>query len=38
MLGFGAPTNGFSDAGEFRNFLSRDAEFFEDTVTMYQKR
>ena len=37
-LGLNTPTNGFSDATEFRSWLGREAEFFEDMVTTYQKR
>lgn len=37
-LGFSAPTNGFTDAAEFRSWLGRNRDFFEDMVQMYQKR
>lgn len=37
-LGLSAPTNGFTDSTEFRSWLGRETEFFEDMVTMYQKR
>jgi len=37
-LGLCAPTNGFTDATEFHTWLSRETEFFDEMVTMYQKR
>lgn len=38
VLGLSAPTNGFTDATEYHAWLSREAEFFDDTVRMYRKR
>jgi hypothetical protein len=37
-LGFSAPTNGFTDASEFRKWLGDETEYFDQMVTMYQKR
>lgn len=38
VLGRSAPTNGFSDASEFRIWLGRETEYFEERVKMYQER
>ena len=38
VRGLHAPTNGFPNAVEFRTWLEREREYFEDVVTMYQKR
>jgi hypothetical protein len=37
-LGFSAPTNRFIDATEFRAWLDRETEFFDEMIAMYQER